>query len=149
VIAASDEEGNFLTEKQYRHGIREITNEFPAGGIETVGGQKISLIPGKEIPVEDALAAAKRELLEETGYVSDEWTHLLSVPSNATKADNYAFLFRAKNCRKVGTQELDSTEFLQIEKKTPEEIDALIREGKFQQAIHVLAWLLVKTEKDC
>ena len=49
---------------------------------------------------EDALAAAKRELLEETGYGSDDWCHMLTVPSNATLADNYMSIFVAKNCQK-------------------------------------------------
>ena len=40
--------------------------------------------------MEDALICAKRELEEETGYVSDKWTHLITIPSNATVADNYA-----------------------------------------------------------
>ena len=51
--------------------------------------------------------AAKRELLEETGYVSKDWTHLLTVPSNATISDNYAHIFMAENCCKSGGQNLD------------------------------------------
>ena len=93
---------------------------------------------------EDALAAAKRELLEETGYESDEWTHLLTLPSNATIADNYAYVFMAKNWRKVGEQHLDETAYLNVEKHTAEEIEELIRTGNFQQSVHVMAWLLAK-----
>ena len=91
---------------------------------------------------EDALAAAKRELLEETGYGSDEWKHLLTVPSNATIADNYAHLFVAGNCRKVTGQSLDETEFLNVEKFSAQEIEDMIAKGEFQQAIHIMAWLL-------
>ena len=93
---------------------------------------------------EDALTAARRELLEETGYESDEWEHLLTVPSNATIADNYAYLFTAKNCRRVSGQHLDETEFLQVTKRSAEEIEKLIAEGGFQQAMHVAAWLLAR-----
>ena len=64
----------------------------------------------------DALEAAKRELSEETGYESDEWRLLLTVPSNATLADNYAFLFEARNCRRVSGQALDDMEFLDVKK---------------------------------
>ena len=91
---------------------------------------------------EDALAAAKRELLEETGYGSDEWKHLLTVPSNATIADNYAHLFVAGTCRKVTGQSLDETEFLNVEKFSAQEIEDMIAKGEFQQAIHIMAWLL-------
>ena len=93
---------------------------------------------------EEALLAAKRELREETGYESEEWEHLLTVPSNATIADNYATVFRAKNCRLAGKQNLDETEVLQVSKYTADEIETMIQEGNFQQAVHVMAWLLAK-----
>ncbi len=140
VIVASDEEGNYLCVRQFRQGIKEVTTEFPAGGIERKDGREYG--GADDLPAEDALEAAKRELLEETGYESSEWKHLLTVPSNATIADNYAYLFAAKNCRRVSGQSLDETEFLNAEKHTAQEIEALIAEGKFQQAIHVTAWLL-------
>ena len=38
------------------------------------------------------------------------------------------------------------TEFLRMITLDPQEIDDLIARGKFQQAIHILAWLLVKQE---
>lgn len=141
VIVASDEEGNYLCVRQFRHGIKKVTTEFPAGGIEGAGSREQETGRDSEVP-EDALEAAKRELLEETGYVSDEWSHLLTVPSNATLADNYAYIFTAKNCRKAGSQKLDETEFLNVRKYTFAEIEDMINKGEFQQAVHVLGWLL-------
>ena len=91
---------------------------------------------------EDAFDAAKRELLEETGYESDEWSPLLTLPSNATIADNYAHIFMAKNCHKVSGQDLDDTEFLNVIKLPAEMIEKMIGAGQFQQAIHITAWLL-------
>ena len=96
---------------------------------------------------EEAFDAAKRELLEETGYVSDEWEHLLTVPSNATISDNYAYIYSAKNCRKASGQELDVTEFLNVCLHTEEEIEKLVHEGDFKQAVHVMAWLLAKKNR--
>ena len=93
---------------------------------------------------EDALAAAKRELLEETGYESGEWKHLLTIPSNATIADNYAYIFSAKNCRRVAGQSLDDTEFLNVCVLTEEELKERVQNGEFQQAIHCLAWALMR-----
>ena len=86
---------------QFRQGIRQVTTEFPAGGIERKDGRQYGTGHGPDV-AEDALEAAKRELLEETGYVSDEWKFLCAIPSNATMADNYAHIFEARNCRKAG-----------------------------------------------
>ena len=88
VVVASDCDGNFLCVRQFRQGIRKVTTEFPAGGLERSDGREYRTGTG-EASCEDALAAEKRELLEETGYSSCEWTHLITIPSNATIADNY------------------------------------------------------------
>ncbi len=142
VIVASDTEGSYLCVRQFRQGIRKVTNEFPAGGIERKDGKEYG---GAGTEASDyALAAAKRELQEETGYVSDEWIPLLAIPSNATLADNYAYLFAARNCRRVSGQSLDETEFLNVKKYTAGEIEKLISGGEFEQAIHVAAWLLAQ-----
>ena len=135
VIVASDEEGQYLCVRQFRQGIRRVTTEFPAGAIEKKDG---------ETPEEAALRGAQRELREETGYVSDSWRHLLTIPSNATVSDNYAYLFAAENCRKVAGQDLDEMELLRVQKHTAEELDSLLAGGAFQQSVHALAWLLAK-----
>ena len=143
VIVASDTDGKYLCVRQFRHGIKKVTTEFPAGGIERTDGKEYGA--GDNVSAsEDALEAAKRELLEETGYVSDEWAHLLTVPSNATIADNYAHIFAAKNCRKSGEQNLDETEFLNVCKHSADEIEEMIQTGNFPQAVHIMAWLLSK-----
>ena len=136
VIVASDEEGKYLCVRQFRQGIREVTTEFPAGGIERKDGK-----------AEDALKAARRELLEETGYVSDHWTQLLTVPSNATLADNYAYIFMAEKCRRAAEQSLDETEFLHVRRYSADEIEKMIEQGEFQQAVHIMAWLLARRRK--
>ena len=143
VIVATDEDGRYICVRQYRHGIRAVTTEFPAGGIERRDGKEY----GGPESAEDALEAAKRELQEESGYVSDEWEHLLTVPSCATIADNYAYVFAAKNCRKVSGQMLDDYEFLHVKLHTDEEIAELVHTGQFEQAVHVMAWLLKKEKK--
>ena len=139
VIVASDEDGNYLCVRQYRQGIGKVTTEFPAGGIERRDGKEYG---SGDTSAEDALDAAKRELLEETGYESDEWQHMLTIPSNATIADNYAHLFVARNCRKVADQSLDETECLNVLTLSADEIDGLVTGGDFLQAMHVTAWLM-------
>ena len=143
VIVASDAEGRYLCVRQFRQGIKEVTTEFPAGGIERTDGREY----GNSSAAEDALECAKRELLEETGYESEDWTHLLTVPSNATISDNYAHVFMARNCRKAGEQHLDETEYLNVVMLTAEEIEQLIHSSRFQQSVHVMAWLLAKERK--
>ncbi len=184
VIVASDCDCNYLCVRQFRQGVREVTTEFPAGGLERPDGRAygtggleqsdgraygtggLEQSDGRECSTgargtsrevaisgtvtyengtfEDALAAAKRELLEETGYLSSEWTHLLTIPSNATISDNFVHVYMAKNCRMAARQHLDETEFLNVELHTPQEIEEMIRTGGFQQAVHVMAWLLAK-----
>ena len=136
VIVATDVSGDYICVRQFRHGIRQITTEFPAGGIRTGEGENIS--------AEVALQNAKRELLEETGYVSDNWKHLFTVAANSTLADNYAYIFLAENCRKEAEQKLDETEYLEISIYTPGDLETLIRAGGFQHPVHILAWFLAK-----
>ncbi len=45
---------------------------------------------------------------------------------------------------KAGEQHLDDTEYLNLKKLSTDEIEELIRAGKFQQSVHVMAWLLAK-----
>ena len=135
VVVASDEGGRFICVRQFRQGVRQVTTEFPAGAIEQKDGVD---------PQEAALAAAQRELREETGYVSDSWRPLLTIPSSATISDNYAWLFAAENCRRTEQQELDPMELIRVETHTAEEIDAMLASGNFQQAVHALAWMLSK-----
>ena len=132
VIVASDEEGQLICVRQFRQGIKAVTTEFPAGGIE----------PGAT--PESALEAAKRELKEETGYVSEDWEALIKVPSQATMGDNWAWIFRARSCRPAAGQRLDDTEFLSVLALTPDELERRIREGGFEQAVHIMAWALDK-----
>jgi len=135
VVVASDEDGRLICVRQFRQGIRQVTTEFPAGAIEKKDGEN---------PRDAALRAAQRELREESGYVSDRWRPLLVIPSSASISDNYAYLFAAENCRRVTGQDLDAMELLHVETHTAEELDAMLADGRFQQSVHALAWLLYK-----
>ena len=138
VIIARNSNADFVCVRQFRHGINDITLEFPAGGIETKNNEY------DKIDAEDALECAKRELLEETGYQSTRWRHLTTLPSNPTIADNYVYCFFADDVHKVADQHLDDTEFLDVVIVTEEEIDRMIANSEFLQPIHVMAYLLAK-----
>ena len=140
VICARDADGNYICVRQFRHGLRRITTEFCAGGIEGTDGLARD--------TETALSAAKRELREETGYTSEHWRHLLTIPAYPTMADNYAYLFAADDCVLSAKQELDDTEFLEVVTYTPQELEQLAKEGRFEQGLHLLAKLLAQQTEE-
>ena len=134
VILATDENGKYICVRQFRQGVGRVTTEFPAGGLERTDRTQAGS-GGHLFSLEDATAAARRELREETGYEADELVHLITLPANATISDNTVFLFMAKNCRKVSAQELDETEFLNVELLSQEELERRIYCGRLSRLI--------------
>ena len=129
IIVATTEDDHYICVKQFRPGIKQVTTEFCAGCIEYIDGA-----------LEDALSTAKRELLEETGYCSNDWRHMFTVPTYATLADNHMSIFVAKDCQKISSQQnLDTTEFLSVYLYSRDELEEMIRNGEFSQASHILA----------
>lgn len=98
VVAAFTEDGQAVMAKQYRPGPEQFLWGFSSGLID---------------PGEEAIDAAKRELLEETGYQAQEITFLKEVKLNYGNFSQHCFL--ATNCKKVAEQKLDSTEFIEVE----------------------------------
>ena len=144
VVVATDRDGNYLCVRQYRHGIGKCTTEFTAGGIETDGENDYISDSEPDVNKEAAHEAAKRELKEETGHVSDKWEHIITVPSNPSIADNYAHIFRAYDCEEVSGQSLDEMEFLNVIKLSDDEIQDKIKSGDFMQPVHIMAYLMDK-----
>ncbi|WP_026666686.1 NUDIX hydrolase [Butyrivibrio sp. AE2005] len=146
LVVATDKDGKYICVRQYRHGIDEITTEFPAGGIEYDPHHIGSSITKENIIAseDDAFEAAKRELREETGYTSDNWTHLLTIPANATISNSNVHIYCATDCTLSASQELDATEFLNVVTLSETELLSAINGGDFKQALHVLAYYLFK-----
>ena len=99
-IVALDEAGNLILKNEYRYCYGRSLIEVPAGTFEA--------------DETDGLAVAKRELLEETGYVSDEWQYLGATVESSAKLTNYMHIYFANHCRKVSGQHLDATEDLDV-----------------------------------
>ena len=99
-IVAVDEAGNLILKNEYRYCYGRSLIEVPAGTFEA--------------DETDGLAVAKRELLEETGYVSDEWQYLGETVESSAKLTNYMHIYFANHCRKVSGQRLDATEELDV-----------------------------------
>lgn len=146
LVVATDEKGNFICVRQYRHGIDEITTEFPAGAIEYKEKSDVPYITHDNIIAteDDAFEAARRELAEETGFTSENWKHLMTIPANATLSNSRVHIYSAVNCRRVSEQSLDETEFLYVKLLSEEELLKRINGGDFKQSLHVLAYYLYK-----
>lgn len=117
-VIAITEEGKFVIERQYRHGTQSVDYELCAGTIEK-GEQPID--------------AAKRELLEETGYEGGEWTlYCVSCPNPAAMTTtNYTFL--AKGVKFSGERHLEKTEDISIHLMSFEEVKELMMNGGIRQ----------------
>ena len=114
-IVARTTAGKILVERQYKHGIGHVTLTVPAGATS---------------PGEDALAAAKRELMEETGYISDEWQLLGRFPANGSYGCGAMSLCVASNVQKASEPKSGDLEEMEILALTPEELFASIRNGR-------------------
>ena len=73
----------------------------------------VDLIGGRLDEGEQPLEAAKRELLEETGYKSEDWT-LFDSTEPVTKIEWSVYTFIAKGARKIAGQNLDGAEKIEL-----------------------------------
>lgn len=122
------EDNQVIFVRQYKHAAGSIFIELPGGVID-------------EHEVEP-LEAAKRELLEETGYTSDEVEPLLEVIDNPTKDTNKIYYFLARNVHQVAEQDLDVSENIEVLKVPLEEVENMILSGKVNVAGSIALSLL-------
>ena len=78
---------------------------------------------------EDHLTAAKRELLEETGYMSNEFIHVGSFYQDQGCSGALNHYYLAFDCIKVSEQDLDSSEFIEYVLVTEDELNELLSNG--------------------
>ena len=97
VFAVTGDDQVILVE-QYKHGIGETEVDLPAGYLDD------------DDP--SPLAGTQRELLEETGYVSDDWQPLGDFAANPNRSRNRFYYFLARNVRRVADPHPDPTEEL-------------------------------------
>lgn len=118
-IVPLTEDGNFILNKQYKHGIGLEVLEFPAGGIDDYD--------------DDPLQAAHRELMEETGYsvAPDQMEFLAHMIANPTNAITRIWWYLARNVQKTGSQKIDPAEVIENILVTPHELLDLLHSGRF------------------
>ncbi|MGX5816813.1 NUDIX hydrolase [Chitinophaga lutea] len=121
-VLAVTEDDKAVIIRQYRHGVRKVLTELPAGVIEA-----------GEAPE----TAARRELLEETGYAFGELHSLGAVSHNPSTSNNLTHMYLATGGKKVQGQSLDENEEIVVELKTMEELERLLGAREFLQALHV------------
>ena len=119
-VIAITEDGRFVMERQFRQGLGKTCFEIPAGVMEKG---------------ETALEAARRELMEETGYGEGTWEEIMTVSGNCSTTSNLTHCFVAKGVRKVSGQHLDSTEDLCVYLLTLEQVRELLRSDKIRQSL--------------
>lgn len=128
-VFAEMEDGRVVVYRQYRHGPRRVGLVFPGGHLS---------------PGEDALAAARRELLEETGLKASQWTDLGAYMVNANQGGAWSHMFRATGCRRVADPLSDDLEDTEILLLTRAELLAAIGRGEMtlltQIALVSMVW---------
>lgn len=120
-VIAITRDGRFVLVDQYRHALGETSYEIPAGVTE----------PSDESMV----AAAQRELAEETGYGGGDWRLLTTLSPNPATHTNLTYCFLATGVEKLGEQHLDPTEDLRVHLMTREEVLELLRTDRIRQAL--------------
>ncbi len=133
VIIPITEENKVIMVKQFRPGAKKYFYEFPGG-----------LIDKNENPEQ----AAKRELLEETGYYSDNLTLLnVSYPLPAFQTSK-CFIFLAENViKKNNYLQLDEGEDIEILNMSVDDVKNLLFQNKLDNSIMALAFSLYLLKK--
>ncbi|WP_298399147.1 NUDIX hydrolase [uncultured Azonexus sp.] len=128
VILAFLPNGKLLFERQFRYPLRQVFLELPAGKID---------------PGEVLAETARRELLEETGYLASQWEHLGVMHPCIGYSDERIEIFVARDLQGEGCQQLDDNEFLEVVELSPEEARQAVFDGRITDAktITALFWL--------
>lgn len=118
-IFAMTKQGKIPLVKQYKHGAQGVQIEFPAGYIDKG---------------ETAESAARRELLEETGYACKSLTKLIDAYPNPTKVRGMYHYFLAEECfiSEINDSKQDETESIELILKSPMEVFEMLRSGKIK-----------------
>jgi ADP-ribose pyrophosphatase len=116
-------ENKVLMVRQYRHAIEDTIIEIPGGCVDDT-----------DPSFEHAIA---RELMEETGHEFTKFEYLGKISPNPSTNSNWMHMFLATGGKKVGEQQLDHNEDIEVVEVTLEELKRLLRDHEIPQAMHV------------
>jgi 8-oxo-dGTP pyrophosphatase MutT (NUDIX family) len=124
-IIALTETNEVVLIEQFRHGAETIVLEIPGG-----------MVDKNETPE----TAARRELLEETGFSSDRFIYLGKSQPNPAIQNNWIYHYLALNCEKMEETKFDEHESV-ITKIVPlAEIPQLIESEKIMHSLVLAAF---------
>lgn len=122
LVFAETESEQILCLRQYRHGLRGTSLELIAGRID-----------GAETP----LAAARRELLEESGYESEHWEALGSFVASPTQGIGTGYAFAARNAARRAAPQSGDLEDAVLELLDHDELRRALGRGEILAASHL------------
>ncbi len=108
--------------RQYRHGAEKVLLELPGGVVEDG---------------ENPSDGIRRELLEETGYTSSNIIEVGRIYPNPAMQTNQLFCYLAFDAEKVGTQNLDSGEDIEVQLMPLDELIQMAGSQEFSHALNI------------
>lgn len=120
-VVAQAEDGQLLLFRQGKYGL---------------DGESLAPVGGYVEPGEQPLAAAKRELLEETGCAAAEWIHLGRFLVDPNRGYAWGDLYLARGARSVAARCADDLEAQELLRMSAAEVQAALNSGQFR----VLPW---------
>ena len=123
-VVAETADGSFLVFRQVKYAV-EGTSLAPVGGYLDDG--------------EDPASAARRELLEETGFEAPDWTSLGRYVVDGNRGAGVGHLYLARGARRVAEPDADDLEEQELLVLGRDEVETALLAGEFK----VMSWATV------
>ena len=121
-VIALTADDRFVFVRQYRHALGITAYELCAGVCETSDASP--------------LEAARRELLEETGYGEGNWELFMTEAVNPSTHTNRTYCFLATGVEKIAEPHLDATEELSVHLLSRSQVESLLKDDRIAQSLH-------------